>query len=221
MGRFFVDRPLLLETLCAAISYVNCQLQSDQGNEQLPAADLESYKELLEKLNYLNAHNKTEDSYHQYFFDNIILARDAEAVRLEEKTFNDYENNVLNKARLHNICNKIIAEKDKPIDLTIAASSPAVQAPVEESKTTSTAKITAATALVSQGSSNLQTADPVKLPSISPFKGLDLSPVLAPSDKIKIKPTPKTKRILTTRAKQKALAKSVLLEPESPPRFSL
>ncbi|MDR3492238.1 MAG: hypothetical protein P4M12_09400 [Gammaproteobacteria bacterium] len=122
MGRFFVDRPLLLETLCAATSYIHAQLKTEPNYNQISDDDIESFKALISNLNYLNSCENTEENYHLYFFDSIILTRESEATQLKESQFSDYEANVLNKSRQPVICNKIL-DKSATVNHSAATSS--------------------------------------------------------------------------------------------------
>lgn len=195
LGRLFVDRPLLLETLCAAISYINTQLKKDIAtssvrpkNEILDESELENFNNLLKSLNDLNAHNQTVDTYHQYYFDQIIKVRDLDATTLNETSFEDFEKNVIDKKRSLTICQKI-NEKDKTVKIP---AEPVAAGPSEAS--TSTAKINAATILSSLRAPTQKVEPEVKISSEEVALEIKKRHVI------------KTKRLLNTRPQRKVIA---------------
>ncbi len=116
LGRFFADRPLLLETLCAALSYINSEVNksiaSNQTQDKIPQVDLDAFHEILTKLAAVNGHTSQADNYFQFHYEQIIKVRDSETTTLGEKSFSEFEENVASKKRTLVICSKLLENKE-------------------------------------------------------------------------------------------------------------
>jgi hypothetical protein len=97
-GRF-IDRPLLLETIVSAISYI-----ASEEN----AVNLAEYDKILTELKKLNTYPKNMIDLHEVFFNEVIKIRDPEALNLKEKSFADYVNNVNDGKRKFDSADKLL-----------------------------------------------------------------------------------------------------------------
>jgi hypothetical protein len=182
-GRLFVDRPLLLETLCAALSYIHFQMTNMQKNgltkEVIPQTELDHFTQILEDLKALNGHDSTIDNYFEFHFNEVIKQRDSESKALEEKYFSDFETNVLNKKRMPTICNKLADLKDRirPIIL------------IEAKKTDAEANTASILAALPKPTRTASKVVEISAPAEVDFPSKD-----------------KSKKIILTRAKKKAQA---------------
>jgi hypothetical protein len=85
VSRLFIDRPMLLETIASAISYI-------AANEN--SVNLSEYEFVLSGLKSLSSYPKDMKDLHLVYFDQVIKHSDTQAVKLKEKSFDAYAKNV-------------------------------------------------------------------------------------------------------------------------------
>ena len=145
--QLFTSSPLLLDVCCAARTYILSEIKSEKRfkekkhkllNEQeliykeilfqkaksMPKKEIDdNQKKLDENINKLASRDESTDFYLS-FFTNTITKADPDSRKLDEKSFNDFKKNVLNKSRPLILCKLLIESVEKKANSNHTANKP-------------------------------------------------------------------------------------------------
>jgi len=145
--QLFTSSPLLLDVCCAARTYILSEIKSEkrfkekkqkllteqeiiykdilfQKAKGMPKKDIDdNQKKLDENINKLASRDESSDFYLS-FFTNTITKADPDSKKLDEKSFNDFKKNVLNKSRPLILCKLLIESVEKKANSNHIVSKP-------------------------------------------------------------------------------------------------
>lgn len=134
--KLFVSEPLILKVLRAARTYIISNIKTEekfkklkndltirkkelekdilwQKDHNIPKKDIDENQKQLDAVNTkLDARDDSVDHYIT-FFKEIIAVYDPDAKRYDEKSFADFEKNVINKSRTLTLCDKLLESQEK------------------------------------------------------------------------------------------------------------